>query len=287
MSQTKSSQNYAAKYERMRMALRTRFMNLYLASFGIGFDPKKVSELLNESWIKKQLFENGVIAFAQPQNLKPMAIVFTKGALNYVDEPVTIQATSKGNLMLTESFASGKFALVYANESHKAPSLVVDSYIERIINVEKIINQQIAQFRRGLIANVPGEGNKDDVIKLFNELDEGREEIAIWDDNLGSIGLTVKGSYPPYYVGDLYKYKKELESDLLTQLGIINNAIQKESGVNGSEVQANNIETLLIAQSNEREIKKGLQKVNDLFSLDLKYEEPENQMIGSDQTEEK
>jgi len=278
---TKQSQDYAEKYTSLEDEMRKRFKGLYFNSFFLNGLPDNIEE----KWVKGKLFEKGYVDFVKT-DFGFMAIETTNGLLNYYNEPTNVTAvSSNGNVITPSNFTKDNFARVYANSVKQAPARIVDEYISKLINIEKIINQQIAQFRRGLIANI-GDGDKNDVYQLFNQLDEGREEIAVFNSKLGDLGLTMKSTYPPYYVGDLYKYKKEIESDLLTELGIDNNAIQKESGVSNVEASANDDEVIKTKNANIREMKLGFAKVEKMFKVSIKVSENEDEQKESEEPKE-
>ena len=269
MKMTNEDKDYTRKYDDLAEEMRNRFKGLYLNSFFVS----GLANNIDENWVKTSLYKKGYVDFVKTENLGVMAISSTNNLLNYYDEPTSIMAANENSTIIKPLvYKIGEFSRVYANSVKKAPLLIVECYVAKLVNIEKIINQQIAQFRWGIFVNV-GDKEKSDVDQLFNKLDAGNEEIPIFDNALGSLQPVIKSSYPPYYVGELYKYKKSIESDLLTEIGIDSDPIQKESGVSDLEASANDDEVSKTKNANIRELKKGFEKVNTMFGLKISVSE--------------
>lgn len=93
--------------------------------------------------------------------------------------------------------------------------------------------------------------------KLFNE------------DGAPSWYLFVQNLKQNYIAGDLLEDLAKIDSRFNTEIGIPNVNIAKTSGVSDSEVMANNIDTHSKAELWLETIEKSLDKVNDMFNLNI------------------
>lgn len=89
-----------------------------------------------------------------------------------------------------------------------------------------------------------------------------------------------------YISNDIFNTLLNINSEFNTLVGIPNVNISKASGVSESEVQANNTQTRTLAEGWLEEIRNSLERVNDMFGLDLsvkmRFEDRTNQEGGGD-----
>jgi len=93
--------------------------------------------------------------------------------------------------------------------------------------------------------------------QLFNE--DGSPRWMMFNQNLKQT----------YISNDIFNTLLNINSEFNTLVGIPNVNISKASGVSESEVQANNTQTRTLAEGWLEEIRNSLEKVNNMFGLDL------------------
>ena len=259
------------KYQRLTDRYKTKYQQLYLSKMDIMGLPETISE----RYVKDQLLHAGRVVFVKTLAGNLVAIPFTNGLLNYNDEPTFIYPVFRRGLenQLKTTYPMGEFVIVYDNERRSNPNEMIKSYIDQIINVEKTIALQLKAHKIPINYVAPDDKTLTAIKATIDEIDEGVEDIITTSSDIitnRTVGSTLS---IPYVIDRLYSYKAQLEAELKTDLGIDNDAIQKNSGVSAEEVNANNDEVSIRRSINIKKIAEGLDEVNKLFGTKLSVNE--------------
>lgn len=127
------------------------------------------------------------------------------------------------------------------------------------------------------LAYVFASGNKADAEsfkKLFDNIASGQpaqfaDKQLFTEDGNPRWMMFNQNLKQTYISNDIFNTLLNINSEFNTLVGIPNVNISKASGVSESEVQANNTQTRTLAEGWLEEIRKSLQRVNDMFGLDL------------------
>ena len=106
--------------------------------------------------------------------------------------------------------------------------------------------------------------------KMFDQINEGNPAVfadkKLFDDNGDPLWTTFQNNLKQNYVaGDMLK----IDARFCTEIGIPNVNLAKKSGVTDNEVEANNIDTKSKAALWLETIQESLDKVNDMFDLNI------------------
>lgn len=121
--------------------------------------------------------------------------------------------------------------------------------------------------------------------KMYDKLNEGNPAVfadsKLFDESGEPLWTTFQNNLKQNYVaGDMLDDMLKIDARFCTEIGIPNVNLAKASGVTDNEVEANNIDTKSKATLWLDTISEGLDKVNDMFDLDLsvkfKFEGSEN-----------
>ena len=110
--------------------------------------------------------------------------------------------------------------------------------------------------------------------KMYDKLNEGNPAVfadsKLFDESGEPLWTTFQNNLKQNYVaGDMLDDMLKIDARFCTEIGIPNVNLAKASGVTDNEVEANNIDTKSKVSLWLDTIKDGIEKVNDMFDLDL------------------
>lgn len=110
--------------------------------------------------------------------------------------------------------------------------------------------------------------------KMYDKLNEGNPAVfadsKLFDESGEPLWTTFQNNLKQNYVaGDMLDDMLKIDARFCTEIGIPNVNLAKASGVTDNEVEANNIDTKTKVSLWLETIKDGLNKVNDMFDLNL------------------
>ena len=124
--------------------------------------------------------------------------------------------------------------------------------------------------------------------KMYDKLNEGNPAIfadsKLFDESGEPLWTTFQNNLKQNYVaGDMLDDMLKIDARFCTEIGIPNVNLAKASGVTDNEVEAHNVDTKSKASLWLETIREGLEKVNDMFDLNLsvkfRFEGSENNVV--------
>ena len=124
--------------------------------------------------------------------------------------------------------------------------------------------------------------------KMYDKLNEGNPAVfadsKLFDESGEPLWTTFQNNLKQNYVaGDMLDDMLKIDARFCTEIGIPNVNMAKASGVTDNEVEANNIDTKSKVSLWLETIREGLEKVNDMFDLNLsvklRFEGSENNVV--------
>ena len=124
--------------------------------------------------------------------------------------------------------------------------------------------------------------------KMFDHINEGNPAVfadsKLFDESGEPLWTTFQNNLKQNYVaGDMLDDMLKIDARFCTEIGIQNVNMAKASGVTDNEVEANNVDTKSKASLWLDTIREGLEKVNDMFDLNLsvkfRFEGSENNVV--------
>ena len=124
--------------------------------------------------------------------------------------------------------------------------------------------------------------------KMYDKLNEGNPAVfadsKLFDESGEPLWTTFQNNLKQNYVaGDMLDDMLKIDARFCTEIGIPNVNLAKASGVTDNEVEANNVDTKSKATLWLETIREGLEKVNDMFGLNLtvkfRFEGGENNVV--------
>lgn len=236
MSKKTNKSNVFSRYMHI---YRNKYYNLFRANFKwSGLDYRQ------EEYIMKQFWYKGTVAAFKIKNIDELA--FAPWAMNSWDmyglpEKVTLINTYSSPLVPTKMQVVDKDVVIgYLQHNKKSLSEIVEWYLERIVDVEMVINTNLQLQKMPFLVTAEDDKDSKKVQDVIDSILDNEEVIKIFGSDTGLIQAIQTGV--PYVIDKLSNYRKLLENDLKTIMGIDNKGEEKIEQLQMSEVNANNAE---------------------------------------------
>lgn len=255
--------------------LKNKYYNVWMSKFKwIGLD-EEIKEQ-EQNYIMRHFWSEGTVALRNVKGVDLIAMCpWNTETYNYLDFPekvvlVNKRGVSKTIIPSSPQVVNKDVALLYCLPSHKSISSVVNYYIDRMIQVEIVINNNLKLQNIPFVIGVTEEDKDqfDDIIeKILNN------ELVVFTSVNDIKKLQTLATNAPYIVDKLKAYLVSLENELLTVLGIDNSGAQaKQAQLTVDEVNASNDIINDYGMAIEDEIKAWLDRANKVLGRNISIE---------------
>ena len=255
--------------------LKNKYYNVWMSKFKWSGLDEEIKEQ-EQNYIMRHFWSEGTVALRNIKGLNLLAMCpWNTETYNYLDFPekrvlVNKRGVSKTIIPSTPQVVNKDVALLYCLPNHKSISSVVYYYIERMIQVEIVINNNLKLQNIPFVIGVTEEDKDqfDDIIeKILNN------ELVVFTSVNDIKKLQTLATNAPYIVDKLKTYLVSLENELLTVLGIDNSGAQaKQAQLTVDEVNASNDIINDYGLAIEDEIKAWLERANAVLGRNISIE---------------
>lgn len=260
----KSSIDFGNVYDETCHMLNNKYYNIFRSNFYTeGLDYRQKKYVMDKFW------NFGSVASFRIKNSDEIGFAkWNRITWDMYGEPETINLVNtygsplipNGELVVDEDVV-----IIYIQSNRKPVKLIVDWYVKRIAQVECIINTNLQVQKMPFIIPVADENEKaklEDVVeRILNN------EIVICVDGVEPQLFKAIATGVPYLVDKLQNYKKDLENDLLTYLGVNNSGSNKVEQLQMAEVNSNNEEINLSDSNFNTELQEGCERVKEVLNI--------------------
>lgn len=223
--------------------LSNKYYNVWMSKFKWnGLDDENSEQ--QENYIMRAFWSQGTVAMRNIANTGLIALCpWTVSKYNYLDFPEEINLVNKrgaSQQIIPDKIqiVNKDVAILYCLPNHKSISYIVNYYIDRMAQVEVLINNNLQLQNIPFIVGVTEDDQKkfDDIVtRILNN------ELVIFTSVNDINKLQTLATNAPYIVDKLKSYEVSLENELLTVLGIDNSGVQaKKAQMLVDEVNSNN-----------------------------------------------
>ena len=255
--------------------LKNKYYNVWMSKFKWSGLDEEIKEQ-EQNYIMRHFWSEGTVALRNIKGVNLLAMCpWNTETYNYLDFPEKIvlvnkRGVSKTIIPSTPQVVNKDVALLYCLPNHKSISSVVYYYIERMIQVEIVINNNLKLQNIPFVIGVTEEDKDqfDDIIeKILNN------ELVVFTSVNDIKKLQTLATNAPYIVDKLKTYLVSLENELLTVLGIDNSGAQaKQAQLTVDEVNASNDIINDYGLAIEDEIKAWLERANAVLGRNISIE---------------
>ena len=270
-------------------AYNKKYFNLFRSNYHFkhGGEPLNYRQ---EKFLMRKFWYEGKVAAFKIKNIDDIGFCdWAQITHDMYGEPETVQLINQWSSPLIPSapqVVDKDVVLGWIQSNQQSVKSIVDWYIQRIAQVDMVINTNLNLHKMPFI--IPIDKADKEADKQIND--------AVSRILNNELIITVKGVDPqlfkavsteaPYIIDKLQNYKKDLENDLKTYLGINNPGVTKIEQLQMSEVQANDSEV----NSHDTDYKANLdgfcQRIKDTLGFDISVEVVREQVTEDRQPNE-
>lgn len=256
----------------IKQAYLNKAYNLWMSKFKWNGLDEELSER-QENYIMRKFWCDGTVACRQTRDM----LVFAPYAIyeyDMYDYPASVTLVNmrgvSSTLIPTAPQVVNKDVVIgYAQPNHKSIASVASYYIDRIVQVELVINTNLQlQKMPWLVGVTPEDKEKmeDIIAKLL------ANEVVIFADLEDLSKVQTLATTTPYIIDKLEAHRDNLWNELLSYIGVDNIGHEKGERLIVDEANANNDMINAYGSAIEDEIKKMLETVNRVFGRQVSIE---------------
>ena len=269
---------------RLKQLYIAKYYNIWMSKFKwSGLDEGAKEQ--QENFIMRKFWSDGTIAARRMEAIDTMVFTpYAAAEFNLYDFPSKVTLINLRNAPLAMipqgmQVVNKDVVVGWCQPNHKSIASVVLPYIERMVQVDMVINTNLnlqkMPFLVG-VSEVDSDKMKDIVRRILNN------EVVVFADLEELAHVQTLATQTPYIIDKLNEYKRSLEQELLTFLGVDNNGTGnlEQTHVSVDAVNANNDIINDYGESILMEIRKWLDLINLVLGRHLAIE-PVSQPVNS------
>lgn len=251
--------------------LRNKYYNLYRSNFkwnNINYR--------QEDFIMRKFWAEGSVAAFKIKNLDEIG--FASWARNTIDmygETETVFLVNQYSSPLipsTVQIVDKDIVLGWIQSNRKPIRMIVDWYIERIAQVDMVINTNLNLHKMPFIIPLDS-ADKDAKKQLSDAVDRIlNNELVLFVEGVDPSLFKAVATAAPYIIDKLANYRKDLENDLKTYLAVNNPGVSKIEQLQLSEVNANNDEINSHDEDFKMQLDKFCERIKETLGYDISVE---------------
>ena len=203
---------------------RKQCVSLAMNVFNIKY-LNEVAPYMDFSYVNKKLVYTGSIAFFWDEYLGLLALPYRNmGKLDLYNRPIDIEVFGKNGY--SRILKKGEYVIMWDNMSHEPLIRDIIQYSDRIADITRTIDINIAQMRTPRFWKTKTENQKT-IENLINGVSANNDVILTYD-NLEIDDTTVVLAPAPVVFPQLAEEKDKIWNEFLRLIGIANSSFQKK-----------------------------------------------------------
>lgn len=251
--------------------LRNKYYNLYRSNFkwnNINYR--------QEDFIMRKFWADGTVAAFKIPSIDEIGFCsWARCTIDMYGETETVNLVNQYSSPLVPSAIQvvDKDVVIGWIQSNRKPiRMLVDWYIERIAQVDMVINTNLNLHKLPFLIPLD-KGDKeskkaieDAISKILNN------ELVLFVDGVEPSLFKAVATQAPYIIDKLANYKKDLENELKTYLAVNNPGVTKIEQLQLSEVNANNDEINSHDEDFKEQLDKFCERIKETLGYDISVE---------------
>lgn len=203
---------------KLKTQYRNKYYNLFMSSFKWnGIDRQTADYIMRKFWS-----EGTCAAFNIKHTNEPGFTLYTTQQFSMYDAPEIVELVNKYNVPFMPKgpqVVNKDVVIGWIQPNHKPIREVVDYYVDRLVQVDMVINTNLETHKLPFTVAASPE----DIDKLQDMVDRIlNNELAVFGSFEDLDRIKTLATATPYIIDKLYSYKVNLEGELLTYLGLDN-----------------------------------------------------------------
>lgn len=225
-------------------------------------------DYIDVAYLNSQLLRKGSIAFFYDDVIEEVIALpyISRGKMDIYNRPTSIMVMGRNGY--TRELKQGEFVIMYDNNGRYPMWLDVLQYAERIAQIVRTIDINVANQKTARIWKTKEEMQKS-LQDLVNNVDGYNEVIMTYKDI--DLDDTQSILAPVPYVADKLNLEKDkIYNEFLRLIGIANISYEKKERQITDEIQAMQGGTIASRFARFEPRKKAIKEINEKFGLDIK-----------------
>lgn len=225
---------------------------------------------INERWIERYLFDDGKCMFFKSDTLGLMVSKCTENGVNPYDEPIDLQPVAT-NYTDVKMYENNKDCILICNNDDMLPTRpTIELYAYRLTDLTRTIDINIAAMKTPVLV-LCSDKQKTTLKNVYAQWN-GFEPVIFGDKEIDLSGVKVLKTDAPIVFDKLQIEKNHIWNECMTFLGINNANMDKRERLVDDEVQANNEQIEMFAQTMLKARQDACKRINELFDTDISVE---------------
>lgn len=249
------------------------------------FEWENMPKEIDTRYLESYLFSNGAVVFFYDEELEQYLClpVLLNGKWNVYNIPITRRAYASNGYQ--KDLTEDNSVIIYNNMLRTNSIDVCRIYSEKLYDLDQsiIVN---AKAQKTPILIQATEQQRLTMLNLYKEYD-GNQPFIFGDKNLDLNGVKSITTGAPYVADRMQELKTQIWNEALTYLGISNIAVTKKERMLTDEIQRNLGGTMASRYSRMNTRQQAVNKINEMFNLDIKISFRDDTPIEENETPEK
>lgn len=247
---------------------RRQFVSLAMNVFNIK-NLNEYAPFMDYSYVNQELVYKGRIAFFMDEYLGLLALPFVNiGKLDLYGRPIDIQVIGKNGY--TRKLTRNEYVIMWDNRSKQALIYDILQYSERIAQIQRTIDINIAQQRCPRIWKTKSE-NKKTIQDLIDGISSNNEAIVTYD-TLELDDTTAILEPAPFVADKLSEQKDKIWNEFLRLIGVANSSFEKKERNIKDEIFISQAGTIASRFTRFNSRVDAIDKINNKWNLNLEVE---------------
>ena len=226
---------------------------------------------IKEKHLEKYLFEDGRAIFFKDPKMSYMCLRAHDGhGINNDGDPLNYIATG---FNYRKQFSADDCVIIENNRFRQATHDFVMFYVNKITEAERTMDVNVKAVKTPFI--IACDNNDVLTFKRIFQMIDGNSPVIYADKSMNLEALTVLKTEAKFLCNDLMDYKKSVENELLTFLGLDNLAVDKKERVNLAEANSNNQITESFADLQLKAREKACEEIREKFGIEISVKRKE------------
>lgn len=275
MAKRKNYNNYDPQQllSETKHMLRNKYFNIFMNS--IKWNGLEAEA---EDYVMRQFWAKGTVAAFDIKNAEMVGFApYAVSSYTMYDAPSTINLINERNvpfIPLANQTVNEDVVVGYIQRNKKSIASVVEYYVDRIAEVDMVINTNLQVHKLPMLVGV-SDDDKQAAEEIIKQILNNEVAIFMSAEQLNLVKAIANGSQ--YIIDKLYGHAQNLENELLTYLGV-DNADLSQDHLTVDQVNGNNIQINNQADGYIRELTKFCDKISEVLGYELSVESTHEQV---------
>ena len=232
----------------------------------VMFEWKNLPDTVDERYLERALFRNGLAAFFVDEDIGPLALrCAVGGPLDVYDIPINRRAYASNGYQ--KQLDKSNSVIIWNNYLHTNNMLTARDYARRLGDLEQAIEVN-CKAQKTPVMILCDENERLTMQNLYSRY-EGNYPFIFGAKDLYKNGIQALTTGAPFVADKMYEIKMRIWNEAMTDLGISNISYQKKERLISDEVVRNMGGTIASRYSRLEMRKIACEQINKMFDLDI------------------